>query len=126
VDDFIQRNQPFHRFRQQLCDRAGYPNTVYAMGFGAVAPGASYPAIYAIGTLTSDTNCVPVSDVTDGFATSTEWIDRSVDGGKTFVRINDFDHQYSHTNIIVGDPRVLGQFYLGTPGLRIIEGDSPN
>jgi len=104
----------------------GYPNTVYAMGFGAAAPGASYPAIYAIGTLTSDTNCVPVSDVADGFAISTECIYRSTDAGKTFVRINDFAHQYSNATIIVGDPRVFGRFYLGTPGRGIIEGDSPN
>ena len=104
----------------------GYPNTVYAMGFGAAAAGASYPAIYIIGTLTGDSSCAPVSDVANGFATSTECIYRSVDAGKTFVRINDFDHQYSNANIIVGDPRVFGRFYLGTPGRGIIEGDSPN
>ena len=104
----------------------GYPNTVYTMGFGAPASGATYPALYIVGTLTSDPNCVPVSDVTDGFTTSTECVYRSVDGGNTFIRINDFEHQYSNANIIVGDPRVFGRFYLGTPGRGIIEGDSPN
>jgi hypothetical protein len=104
----------------------GYPNTVYAMGFGAPATGQTYPAIYIIGTLTNDSNCTAVSNVAAGFTTSTECIYRSVDGGNTFVRINDFDHQYSNANIIVGDPRVFGRFYLATPGLGIIEGDSPN
>ena len=104
----------------------GYPNTVYTMGFGAPASGATYPALYIVGTLTSDPNCVPVSNVTAGFTTSTECIYRSVDGGNTFVRINDFEHQYSNANIIVGDPRVFGRFYLGTPGRGIIEGVSPN
>jgi hypothetical protein len=104
----------------------GYPNTVYAMGFGAPATGQTYPAIYIIGTLTSDSNCTAVSNVAAGFTTSTECIYRSVDGGSTFVHINDFDHQYSNANILVGDPRVFGRFYLATPGLGIIEGDSPN
>ncbi|HEY5328995.1 MAG TPA: chitobiase/beta-hexosaminidase C-terminal domain-containing protein [Acidobacteriaceae bacterium] len=103
-----------------------YPNVVYAMGFGAAAAGASYPAIYIVGTLNGDTGCVSANDVADGFATSTNCIYRSVDEGKTFVRINDFDHQYSNANMIVGDPRVFGRFYLGTPGRGIIEGDSPN
>jgi hypothetical protein len=104
----------------------GYPNTVYAMGFGAPASGQTYPALYIVGTLTSDPNCVAVSNVAAGFSTSTECIYRSVDEGNTFVRINDYDHQYSNANIIVGDPRVFGRFYLATPGRGIIEGDSPN
>jgi hypothetical protein len=104
----------------------GYPNTVYAMGFGAPASGQTYPALYIIGTLTNDPNCTAVSNVAAGFATSTECIYRSVDGGNTFVRINDYNHQYSNANIIVADPRVFGRFYLATPGRGIIEGDSPN
>jgi hypothetical protein len=104
----------------------GYPNTVYAMGFGAPASGLTYPTLYIVGTLTNDPNCVAVSDVAAGFSTSTECIYRSVDEGNTFVRINDYDHQYSNANIIVGDPRVFGRFYLATPGRGIIEGDSPN
>jgi hypothetical protein len=104
----------------------GYPNTVYAMGFGAPASGLTYPTLYIVGTLTNDPNCVAVSDVAAGFSTSTECIYRSVDEGNTFVRINDYDHQYSNANIIVGDPRIFGRFYLATPGRGIIEGDSPN
>jgi Chitobiase/beta-hexosaminidase C-terminal domain len=104
----------------------GYPNVVYAMGFGAPAAGKTYPALYVIGTLNSDTNCAPVANVAAGFSTATECIYRSVDEGQTFVRINDFDHQYSNASIIVGDPRVFGRFYLATPGRGIIEGDSPN
>ena len=105
-----------------------YPNTTYALGFGAAAPGQSYPALYTIGDLTNIPNddCVTESDVADGFAKSTDCIYRSVDEGKTWVRINDFAHQYSSPNYIVGDPRVFGRLYLGTPGRGIIEGDSPN
>ncbi len=107
----------------------GYPNVVYTMGFGMAAAGQTYPALYIVGTLNSDTNCVAENNssvVADGYTTATECIYRSVDEGQTWVRINDYDHQYSNANIIVGDSRVFGRFYLGTPGRGIIEGDSPN
>ncbi len=103
-----------------------YGNTSYALGFGAADPQQSYPALYMIGQLGSDGSCASPSDVTDGFTVATNCIYRSVDEGKTFVRINDFAHQYSNATILTGDPRVFGRFYLGTPGRGIIEGDSPN
>ena len=107
----------------------GYPNVGYALGFGAVAAGGTYPAMYMIGQLSTDTTCTGTSttaDVAAGFTTATECIYRSIDEGQTFVRINDYDHQYSSPNIIVGDPRIFGRFYLGTPGRGIIMGNSPN
>ena len=104
----------------------GYPNVAYAMGFGAPAAGQTYPAIYMIGQLSTDASCAAQNDVTEGFTRATECIYRSTDEGKTFLRVNDYAHQFSSPNIIVGDPRVFGRFYLGTPGRGIIEADSPN
>ena len=104
----------------------GYPNVAYGMGFGAPATGQTYPALYMIGQLSTDTACAAESDVTDGFTTATECIYRSTDEGQTFIRINDYNHQFSSPTLIVGDPRVFGRFYLGTPGRGIVEGDSPN
>ena len=101
-------------------------NEVFGLGFGAAATGQTYPALYLIGTLTSDTTCASQNTTTLGFTTATECLYRSTDGGNTFIRINDYNHQYGNPNIIVGDPRVFGRFYLGTPGRGIIEGDSPN
>ena len=96
----------------------------YGIGFGAPAPGATYPAIYFIGQTTDDTGCT--NDATLGFTVQSQCVYRSIDGGTTFVRINDFAHQYGSFNIVIGDPRVFGRVYFGTGGRGIIEGDSPN
>ncbi len=101
-------------------------NAVFGLGFGAAASGQNYPALYLIGTLTSDRDCASQNTTTLGFTTATECLYRSLDGGNSFVRINDYNHQYGNSNLIVGDPRIFGRFYLGTPGRGIIEGDSPN
>ncbi len=101
-------------------------NAAYGLGFGAAATGQIYPALYLIGTLANDTGCASQNTTTLGFTTATECLYRSTDGGNTFIRVNDYNHQYGNPNIIVGDPRVFGRFYLGTPGRGIIEGDSPN
>ena len=96
----------------------------FGVGFGAAAPGASYPAIYFTGHVSSDTVCVPTS--TSPFSVQTGCVYRSVDGGSTFVLINDFNHQYGSFNILTGDPRVFGRVYFGTEGRGIVEADSPN
>jgi xyloglucan-specific exo-beta-1,4-glucanase len=100
----------------------------YNLGFGLTAPGSTYPTIYMVGQQSSDTACNDGSDPTLFFTptTSTTCIYRSVDEGKTFVRINDFAHQYAYINTITGDARVFGRIYLGTAGRGIVEGDSPN
>jgi hypothetical protein len=96
----------------------------FGIGFGAAAPGATYPAIYMIGQTQSDTGCT--YSTASSLATLTQCVYRSLDGGTTFVRINDIAHQYGSFNIIIGDPRVFGRVYFGTPGRGIIEGDSAN
>ncbi len=102
-------------------------NTAYALGFGKPASGQTYPALYLIGELASDATCTNINanNVSMGFTLATNCIYRSTDEGKTFLRVNDYAHQYSNANYIVGDPRVFGRYYLGTPGRGIIEADSP-
>ncbi|WP_309032617.1 RICIN domain-containing protein, partial [Streptomyces alfalfae] len=61
-----------------------------ALGFGKAAPGASYQALYLIGT---------VKDVTGVF--------RSTDKGATWLRVNDDAHQWGSiggVGVITGDP----------------------
>ena len=68
------------------------------IGFGKPAPNESYPAIYLVG------NAAGVY----GFF-------RSDDAGKTWVRINDDQHQFANISSITGDPRVLDGYTLGPP-----------
>ncbi|MCB5168555.1 RICIN domain-containing protein [Streptomyces bambusae] len=80
-----------------------------AVGFGKAAPGASYQALYLIGT---------VKDVTGVF--------RSTDKGGTWVRINDDAHQWGSiggVGVITGDPDTFGRVYVGTNGRGLQYGD---
>ncbi len=73
-----------------------------ALGFGKAAPGASYQALYLIGT---------VKDVTGVF--------RSTDKGATWLRVNDDAHQWGSiggVGVITGDPDTFGRVYVGTNG----------
>ncbi len=93
------------------------------LGFGAPAAGQAYPALYMTGYV-SGGNCAAPNTVS--FTQPTECIYRSINGGNTFILVNDYAHQYSNPNIIVRDPQVFGRYYLGTPGRGIIEADSLN
>ncbi|WP_405705766.1 RICIN domain-containing protein [Streptomyces sp. NBC_00069] len=80
-----------------------------ALGFGKAAPGASYQALYLIGT---------VKDVTGVF--------RSTDKGATWLRVNDDAHQWGSiggTGVITGDPDAFGRVYVGTNGRGLQYGD---
>ncbi|WP_405828704.1 RICIN domain-containing protein [Streptomyces sp. NBC_00105] len=80
-----------------------------ALGFGKAAPGASYQALYLIGT---------VKDVTGVF--------RSTDKGATWLRVNDDAHQWGSiggTGVITGDPDAFGRVYIGTNGRGLQYGD---
>ncbi|WP_329497182.1 RICIN domain-containing protein [Kitasatospora herbaricolor] len=79
------------------------------LGYGKAAPGASYQALYLIGT---------VKDVAGVF--------RSTDKGATWVRINDDAHQWGNfasQGIVTGDPDTYGRVYIGTNGRGLQYGD---
>jgi hypothetical protein len=86
--------------------RVGTIEKAQTVGFGTAAPGASYPAVYVVGT---------VGGVYGVF--------RSDDAARTWVRINDASHQYATLDVITGDPRIYGRVYLGTSGRGILYAD---
>jgi hypothetical protein len=92
---------------------AGSTLTPGTVGFGKAAVGASYPAIYVGGQ----------------FANGNTGLVRSIDGGVTWVQINDANHQWGGISQVVGDMRTFGTVYLnsaGGMGRGIIYGTSPN
>ncbi|MEU9355750.1 sialidase family protein [Streptomyces griseoloalbus] len=79
----------------------------HTLGFGKAADGAGYPAIYLVGSTEAITA-----------------VYRSDDEARTWVRINDDDHQWGWTGeTITGDPRVYGRVYLATNGRGIQYGE---
>lgn len=77
------------------------------IGFGKAKDGEDYMALYITGKV-------------DGV----RGIFRSDDGGESWIRINDDNHQYAKINMcITGDPRIYGRVYVGTNGRGIIYGD---
>ena len=80
-------------------------DVAYKIAFGKAASGATYPAIYVQGR---------VSGVYGFF--------RSIDGGSTWVRINDDAHNFLGIRAFAADPKVFGQVYLGTSGRGLIYG----
>jgi hypothetical protein len=91
----------------------GYAFTPTSIGFGKAATGATYPAIYTGGQF---------SDGTTGLM-------RSTDGGSTWAKINDGNHQWGGISQVVGDMRTFGTVYVnsaGGMGRGIIYGTSAN
>ncbi|WP_030951879.1 sialidase family protein [Streptomyces sp. NRRL S-481] len=79
----------------------------YTLGFGKAAEGASYPAVYMVGSTESITA-----------------VYRSDDEAKTWTRINDDRHQWGWIGACIsGDPRVYGRVYLGTNGRGVQYGE---
>jgi len=77
------------------------------IGFGKAAPGQTVMALF-----------------TSAVIGAIHGIFRSDDGGATWIRINDDQHQYGSTNAdITGDPRIYGRVYFTTNGRGIIFGD---
>ncbi|MBN1925990.1 MAG: hypothetical protein JW798_09150 [Prolixibacteraceae bacterium] len=79
---------------------------IHGFGFGKAAPGKKYPALYLIG-------------IVDGV----RGIFRSNNKAKSWVRINDDQHQWGLLLHINGDPKKYGRVYIGTHGLGAIYGD---
>jgi xyloglucan-specific exo-beta-1,4-glucanase len=81
--------------------------TIDLFGLGKAAPGSTAPALYAAG----EKKGVP-------------GIYRSIDGGKSWSRINDDQHQWGlHFRAVIGDPKTFGRVYVATDGRGIIYGD---
>lgn len=79
---------------------------LHAFGFGKAAPGANYPALYLIGTVSGQRG-----------------IFRSDDAARSWVRINDDQHQWGLLLQITGDPKQYGRVYVGTHGRGVLYGD---
>jgi photosystem II stability/assembly factor-like uncharacterized protein len=76
------------------------------LGFGASAPHAAYSAIYQVAEINGVTG-----------------IYRSTDTGRSWLRINDDNHNYGYIGqSITGDPRVFGRVYVATNGRGIVLG----
>jgi photosystem II stability/assembly factor-like uncharacterized protein len=81
-----------------------------ALGFGAAAPGQSYPAIYIWGRA-------------GGGPTG---VYRSIDSGSSWSRINDDAHEYGgpgNGQFIIGDANVYGRVFMSTAGRGIAYGE---
>lgn len=80
---------------------------VDAIGFGKAPPGNDYPTIFAIGTM-NELRAI--------------W--RSDDAARTWIRVNDDQHQYgTRFRCLAGDPRIFGRVYVGTDGRGILYGN---
>lgn len=80
--------------------------TIHAFGFGKEHPDAKYPSLYLIGTING-----------------IRGIFRSDNQAKTWVKINNEQHQWGLLLHITGDPKKYGRVYIGTHGRGIIYGD---
>ena len=79
---------------------------IHAFGFGKAAPGRAYSALYLAGTIRGQPG-----------------IFRSIDEARTWVRINDDQHQWGLILQIAGDPRIFGRVYVGTHGRGVLYGE---
>ncbi len=107
-DLWFASNGPLERSNDggRTWNEVGDVANAYSVGFGAAKPGSKYPAVYLFGQVGQTT----------GFY-------RSTNVGKSFVRINDDQHQYGNAYIVEGDSRVYGRIYIGTNGRGIILGE---
>ena len=81
-----------------------------SVGFGKAATGAFYPTLYVAGTVNNATGLF-----------------RSTDVGKTWVQINDAQHQWGGISLVVGDPRTFGTVFVApNSGRGVIYGTSSN
>jgi len=79
---------------------------IHAFGFGKAAPKQSFPALYLVGTVHGQPG-----------------IFRSIDEARTWVRINDDQHQWGLVLQVAGDPRIYGRVYVGSHGRGVFYGD---
>jgi photosystem II stability/assembly factor-like uncharacterized protein len=87
-------------------DRLPGVSEIHGFGFGKAAPGADSPALFLVG-------------VVEG----ARGIFRSDDAARSFVRINDDQHQWGLVLHVTGDPKRHGRVYVGTHGRGTFYGD---
>ena len=86
------------------------PSNVQAVGFGKAASGQSYPAIYMSGTYNGATGLF-----------------RSINGGSSWVQIDNSQYEYGGFRLLTGDPKTFGTVYGATNSARgVVMGTSPN
>ena len=79
---------------------------IHGFGFGKAAPGHDDPALYLVGTIQGQYG-----------------IFRSIDAAKSWVRINDDQHQWGLVLHVIGDPKQYGRVYVGAHGRGVLYGD---
>lgn len=79
-------------------------------GFGKTIPGRKYPSIYLTGKLSRKSG------------TLVKGVFRSDDGGHSWISIGDPNIEFDAYSV-VGDSRIPGRVYIGTPGRGIFYGD---
>ncbi|MEC0371725.1 xyloglucanase [Paenibacillus chibensis] len=110
--DNSKKNSPYGLWHStnagQSFEKMNQVQEAASIGFGKAAPGQKYMALYTNATIHGK-----------------QGIYRSDDAGRTWIRINDDQHQFGSANAaITGDPRIYGRVYLGTNGLGIVLGDT--
>lgn len=86
-----------------------------AVGTGKSPPGEDFPTLYLWG----------VAKASNGKA-GAEGVFRSINQGRTWVRINDDAHEYGglgNAGLVAGDQNVFGRVYLSTAGRGIAVGE---
>ena len=86
------------------------------VGTGMPPPGASFPTLFLWG----------VARTSVEGAVTREGVYRSIDQGKTWLRINDDSHQYGgpgNACFVVGDQNVFGRVYMSTAGRGVVVGE---
>jgi photosystem II stability/assembly factor-like uncharacterized protein len=83
----------------------------------------SVRAAYALGLGRAMVDGGPETLYLSGDVHGTKGVYRSSEAGKTWVRIDDKEHEYGVVAPISGDPRVAGRVYLGTNGFGVVVGD---
>jgi hypothetical protein len=94
----------------------GTTSTFQQVGEGLGVGGNSVPALYAMGVISDNSDPSSVKDPYYGAY-------RSLDGGATWKRINDNQHQFGLLSALSGDSRVFGRVYIGINGRGIRVGD---
>jgi photosystem II stability/assembly factor-like uncharacterized protein len=96
----------YHRAAGKEFVRMPAVEQLHAFGFGKAAPRAKLVTLFLVGTVQGQR----------GFF-------RSTDGGITWLRINDDQHQWGLVLHITGDPKQFGRVYVGTHGRGTFYGD---